>query len=282
MALVSITSPHAKGSLNTARVMQQVLLATVPGLLALTVFFGWGTLINCVIAVLTALACEAAILSARNKPVGFYLGDYSAAVTAVLLGLALPPLAPWWIVVVGTAFAIIVAKHLYGGLGYNPFNPAMVGYVFLLISFPVPMTAWPAPYPILPEGAHLPGLWESLQIVFPFLSSGMSSALSPENVDAYTAATALDIVKHNHAIMLDQLFAEEALFVKGELVASGWEWVNLGFLAGGLFLLSRKIFTWHAPIAMLVALSVLSLVFYDGGSSESKGSPLFHLLSGGT
>ena len=274
MALVRITSPHTKGSQSTAQVMQLVLLATLPGLLALTVFFGWGTLINIALAITVATGCEALVMRVRRRPIGFYLSDYSAMVTAVLLGLALPPLAPWWIVVVGTTFAILIAKHLYGGLGYNPFNPAMIGYVVLLISFPVQMTAWPAPYTIMPDGVSPPGLWHSLQIVFPFLGG--------ENVDAFTAATSLDIVKHNHAITIDQLFQEEPLFRLGDIAGSGWEWVNLGFLAGGVFLLVRRVFTWHAPLAMLTSLAILSALFYDGGSSASKGSPVFHLFSGAT
>lgn len=274
MALTRITSPHAKDSLKTAQVMQQVLLATVPGLIALSVYFGWGTLINIVLCGAVAIACEAAVLKLRRRPVMFYLSDYSAVVTAVLLGLALPPLAPWWIAVVGTAFAIIIAKQLYGGLGFNPFNPAMMGYVVLLISFPVEMTAWPAPSTIMPEGQSVPGLLESIQAVFPFLTG--------KHIDVYTAATSLDVVKHNHALMLDQLYVEEPLFQMGKLAGSGWEWVNLGFLAGGCFLLSRRIFTWHAPVAMLLALSLMAVLFYDGGSSSSKGSPLLHLFSGAT
>ncbi len=90
-------------------------------------------------------SCEALFLRARGKSVAFYLKDWSAVVTAVLLGLALPPTAPWWLTLVGVGFAIVVAKQLYGGLGMNPFNPAMIGYVLLLISFPVAMTQWIAP-----------------------------------------------------------------------------------------------------------------------------------------
>ena len=135
MALLKLTSPHAHAAQNTANVMKLVLLATIPGLVALTACFGWGSLINVAIASVVAVCCEAAVMRLRKRPVMFYLRDYSAVVTAVLLGLALPPLAPWWIALIGTGFAILIAKHLYGGLGYNPFNPAMVGYVVLLISF---------------------------------------------------------------------------------------------------------------------------------------------------
>lgn len=274
MALLKLSSPHAHDKQSTADVMKLLLFATVPGMLAMTVFFGWGTLINIALASIVALSCETAVISLRKRPVLFYLKDYSALVTAFLLGLALPPLAPWWIVVVGTAFAIIAAKQLYGGLGYNPFNPAMVGYVVLLISFPVEMTSWPAPATLLAEGASSPGLWESLKIVLPLLNG--------ETVDAVTAATPLDVFKHNTGLLVDQLYQREPLFAAGNWAGTGWEWVNLGFLVGGVFLLYRKVFTWHAPVSMLVALTLMSALFYDGGSSSSHGSPIMHLLSGAT
>lgn len=273
MALLKLTSPHAHTTQNTANVMQLVLLATIPGMVALTAFFGWGTLINIVIASIVAISCEAAIMHLRKRPVMFYLRDYSALVTAVLLGLALPPLAPWWLALVGTGFAIIIVKQLYGGLGYNPFNPAMVGYVVLLISFPVQMTSWPAPIPLYPEGAEAPGLWQSLQMVLPFFN---------ESVDAFTAATPLDTFKHNTGLLVEQLYKSDPLYSQADWAGVGWEWVNLGFLAGGCFLLYRKVFTWHAPVSMLVALTLCSALFYDGGSSVSHGSPILHLLSGAT
>lgn len=274
MALLKLTSPHAHEAQNTANVMQLVLLATIPGLVALTVFFGWGTLINIVLASIVAVSCEAAVMRLRKRPVMFYLRDYSALVTAVLLGLALPPLAPWWIVLVGTGFAIVIAKQLYGGLGYNPFNPAMVGYVVLLISFPIQMTAWPAPLPLYPDGTSAPGLWQSLQMVLPFLNA--------EGIDAFTAATPLDTFKHSTGLLVEQLYQKDPLYSRANWAGVGWEWVNLGFLAGGCFLLYRRVFTWHAPVAMLGALIVCSALFYDGGSSSSHGSPLMHLLSGAT
>jgi electron transport complex protein RnfD len=278
MALLKLTSPHAHTAQSTADVMKLVLLATIPGLVALTVFFGWGTLINILITCSVALACEAAIIRLRNRPVMFYLKDNSALVTAVLLGLALPPLAPWWIPVVGTIFAIAIAKHLYGGLGYNPFNPAMVGYVVLLISFPVQMTAWPAPIPLYPADIDVPGVWQSLQIVLPFLNTGANSSV----IDAFTAATPLDTFKHNTGFLVEQLYKKDSLFSQGNWAGIGWEWVNFAFLTGGCFLLYRRVFTWHAPVAMLVSLALCAGLFYDGGSSSSHGSPILHLLSGAT
>ncbi|WP_394349397.1 electron transport complex subunit RsxD [Pseudohalioglobus sediminis] len=260
-----ITSPHAHGPQKTSWVMQQVLLATVPGLIVLTHFFGFGTLINVLWASILALAFEALALKLRKRPIGFYLGDYSALVTAVLLGIALPPYSPWWLITVGMASSILLAKHLYGGLGYNPFNPAMVGYVVLLISFPVQMTSW-AP----PRGAgELPGLMEALQACF-----------TPGNYDGVTMATPLDVLKQNNSLLVEDLWQANPQF--GRWAGVGWEWANIAFLAGGLWLLYQRIFTWHAPVAMLATLTLMAALFYDGGSSASGGSPLFHLLSGAT
>lgn len=274
MAFIRVTSPHARTADTTSNVMQWVMLATLPGFIALSYFFGWGTFINLVIASITAIACEALVLKIRRRPVLFYIKDCSALVTAVLLGLALPPYAPWWLVVIGSATAIILAKQLYGGLGFNPFNPAMVGYVVLLISFPVEMTRWALPHNLITENNSLPSLLESLSVVF-----GSASTIA---VDAFTGATPLDLFKSQQGLLTEQIYAAQPLFSQASLAGVGWEWVNLGFLLGGAFLLYKKVYTWHAPVSMLVALGVMSLLFYDGGSSQSGGSPLLHLLSGGT
>ena len=273
MIIARSSSPHLHAPLDTGKVMQYVLFATIPGFVALSWNFGWGTAINIVIAATVALACESAIMALRKRPVTFYLRDCSALVTAVLLGLALPPLAPWWLVALGTFFAIAIAKHLYGGLGYNPFNPAMIGYVVLLISFPVEMTTWITPRELLAEGVALPGLAESLQRVF-----GVAQAAA----DGYTGATPLDAFKHSTGMLVSQFYQQEALFREAEVIAFGWEWVNFGFLLGGVWLLYKRVFTWHAPVAMLTALALMAALFYDGGSSTSGGSPLMHLFTGAT
>ena len=135
------SSPFIFANNTITRIMLWVVIALVPGIIAQVTFFGWGVLINASIAIATALLCEAFILYLRKRPVTPSLLDGSALVTALLLAISLPPLTPWWIPFVGTAFAIIIAKHLYGGLGYNPFNPAMVGYAMLLIAFPKEMTS---------------------------------------------------------------------------------------------------------------------------------------------
>jgi len=268
MSLMRITSPHAHSGQSTARVMLQVAAATIPGVLALVIYFGVGVLINIALCVVTALASEAAVMKLRGRPVGFYLKDYSALVTALLLGIAIPPYCAWWLPVLGTFVAIVLAKQLYGGMGYNPFNPAMVGYVVLLISYPVEMTRWVGPAELI---YGTPGLGETFSLIF-----------GEMNVDGFTRATPLEIVRHNQSTVLAQLYDMEPVFNQGNLAGLGWEMANIGFLIGGIFLLFRRLITWHAPVAMLATLSVLSVLFYDGGSSLSEGSPLLHLFSGAT
>ncbi len=271
MAFFKTTSPHAHAVMNTGGLMRWVLGAMLPGIIALTYFFGWGSLINIVLASITALTCEALVLYLRRRPIGVYLNDGSALVTAFLLAIALPPYAPWWLLVIGTAIAIILAKQLYGGLGFNPFNPAMIGYVILLISFPLEMTQWGAATPLLNEAQSLPSLTASLQQVFMGIA-----------IDGYTGATPLDLFKQQQGYMVEQIYANEPVFNRALWAGAGWEWVNIAFLLGGLVLLYKRIFTWHAPVAMLVALTLMAAIFYDSGSSNSGGSPLLHLLSGGT
>lgn len=266
MALMRVTSPHAHGPLSTARVMQTVLLACIPGVAALTWFFGFGTLVNIAWACLVGLASEALALKLRKRPLALYLKDYSALVTATLLAIAMPAYSPWWLILVGVSFSIIIAKHLYGGLGYNPFNPAMVGYVVLLISFPLEMTSWAAPRGV--NAVEVPGLWEAIQLCF-----------MPGSIDAVTMATPLDLLKQNNSLSVDALWQQNPQF--GRWAGEGWEWASLGFLAGGLWMLYRRIYTWHAPVAMLASLALMAALFYDGGGPQSTGSPLFHLLSGG-
>ncbi|MEX2365841.1 MAG: electron transport complex subunit RsxD [Pseudohongiellaceae bacterium] len=271
MTMAALSSPHGRQGQTTGRIMLEVILACVPGLAALTWFFGWGTLINIVWLALLALGLEAAVVKLRGRDIRFFLSDNSALVTAILLGLALPPTSPWWLGLTGIAFAIVIAKHLYGGLGYNPFNPAMVAYVVLLLSFPVEMTTW-----VLPRGAtdQLPGFVTSLLMIFPFADPAPA-------VDAFTGATALDQFKLQRGGMLVSEFRQQnSLF--GRWSGLGWEWVNLAFLGGGLYLLYRRIISWHIPLAILGSLLLLSALFYDGGSSASHGSPLLHLLGGAT
>src|SRR5512135_1719513 len=139
------SSPFLTLPTTVSQIMLRVLLALIPGIAAYVWFFGPAILVSITLASITALATEAAMLKLRNRPLKPFLSDNSALITGWLLALSIPALAPWWLIVVGTAFGIVVAKHLYGGLGNNPFNPAMVGYAVLIISFPVHMTHWISP-----------------------------------------------------------------------------------------------------------------------------------------
>lgn len=260
MVLQRITSPHATGTNRTQQVMLQVLIACVPAVLALTWLYGIGTLLNLLLASGMALGFEAAILALRKRPIGFYLRDGSALVTAVLLALALPPYAPWWLTLVAVGFAIIFGKQLYGGLGQNPFNPAMLGYVVVLISFPLPMTSWPA--------THSVGILAGIEQIF-----GLTQL-----PDGWSQATALDTLKLNKSLTMEELWAQSPAF--GTLGGHAVEWVNGAFLLGGLYLLHKRLISWHAPLGMLGALFVMSLVFWNGSGSDSNGSPLFHLFTG--
>jgi Na+-transporting NADH:ubiquinone oxidoreductase subunit NqrB len=140
-----VSSPYVAPANSLRRLMLQVIVALVPGTLTYAWQFGPGVLVNIALACLFALMFEAAILKLRARPVMAHLGDYSAIVAAWLFALCLPMHSPWWLVLVGIGFTMIAGKHVYGGLGFNPFNPAMVGYVVLLISFPREMTTWYLP-----------------------------------------------------------------------------------------------------------------------------------------
>jgi electron transport complex protein RnfD len=269
MEFSTAISPHIKRGNRVDRMMLQVLLALIPGALAMIWFFGWGILFNLIVASVTAISCEALILKLRNKPVRSTLCDLSALLTALLLALALPPLAPWWLAFVGTAFAIIIAKQLYGGLGYNPFNPAMIGYVVLLISFPQQMTTWIPPSTI----ADTPSLLNSLQLLF---------GLVPEtlNIDAITMATPLDTMKTELGINhTTGEILENSLF--GTFGGSGWEWIANGYLLGGIWLIYKRVISWRIPIALLLGLTSISLIFFLLGP-DNNPYPFFHLFSGAT
>lgn len=262
-------SPYISDAPSVSIIMLKVLLALIPGIFAYTWVYGGGILVTLSIATITALLSEAALLKIRQRPIRPYLSDLSAVVTAWLLALALPPLAPWWLVVVGTFFAIVIAKQLYGGLGYNPFNPAMVGYAVLLISFPIIMTKWPAPL-ILAQTKL--GFMDQLHFIF--------SSTLPANVkiDAVTSATPLDYLKTQLMLKHEVATISQAP-VFGTFGAKGGELVTGAYLLGGLYLLQQRIISWHLPTAFLGILAAMSLIFYTVNPAHFA-SPMFHLMSG--
>ena len=267
MTRVFVSSPYVAPGNSLKRLMIQVLVALLPGTLAYAWFFGPGVLINIALAVVFALLFEAAILKLRARPVQSHLTDFSAVVAAWLFALCLPMHSPWWLVLVGIGFTMIAGKHLYGGLGFNPFNPAMVGYVVLLISFPREMTTWYLPASI--SGDTL-SLSESLAYSF-----GVADI---QQWDALSSATPLDQVKTGLGQQLALTDIRQSP-VFSQFAGTGWEWISLAWLLGGLWLLATRTIRWHIPFALLLGVASMATLFYLV-DPQTYTSPLFHLLSG--
>jgi H+/Na+-translocating ferredoxin:NAD+ oxidoreductase subunit D len=252
-------------------VMRRVLYALVPAVLCYTWFFGIGLIVNFILAATGATLAEAAVLRWRGRATRAALHDGSALVTAALLAFALPPLVPFWLPLLGGAIATGVVKQLYGGLGKNLFNPAMVGYVFLLISFPVEMTQWIPPRMGDLDYQQL-GLTAHLEYVFlGRLPDGLT-------IDALTRATPLDLVKEG--LRASNSFAElrgGSLF--GDFGGRGWEWVGNFIAIGGFYLLYTGTIRWQIPVAMLAGLLVPAATLY-AFDTANYAAPGFHLFSG--
>lgn len=244
-------SPFVLQRTSVRSVMLRVLAALLPGLCAYAWFFGPAIVIQITLASLTALGAEALALHLRKKPIWIFISDGSALLTAWLIALSFPPIAPWWLVVLGTLFAIVVAKHLYGGLGQNPFNPAMVAFALMIVAYPLAMSQWPD------QGGDLWAQW--------------SAIFGHRQVDAMTMATPLDAVRT--ALHSGKVAAGDP--------ASAWLWIGLGYALGGLYLIQQRLITWHLPTAFL---GVLILVAATANQIDPLRfvSPMFHLFSGGT
>jgi len=264
-----VSSPFIESNDSVAKVMRLVIYAMLPGIIAYTMLFGWGVIINITITILSALFFELIMLLIRRRSVKLFLFDGSAIITAILLSLSMPPLVPWWLLVLGSFFAIVVAKHLYGGLGYNTFNPAMAAYAILLVSFPRELSMWSAPS-------------ESINYTLSFIETLKYSFFqmlpSPIEFDALTSATILDHIRTETG--LGKSIAEiKQSPIFGYAAGTGYEWVNLAFLFGGLWLIYKKIITWHIPVAVLAALALISSVSYLINPNFFS-SPLLHILGG--
>ena len=270
------SSPHSARVYRVDQVMLQVCLALIPGTIAMVWFFGWGVLINMALASVFAVGAEALVMKARGRPALPVISDLSAIVTALLFAITVPPTLPWWLTLLGILFAIVIVKQLYGGIGYNPFNPAMAGYVFLLISYPVATTSWlPADVPTLLEAKDLVHLSfvDSARLIF-------TGALPPEITwDAISAATPLDDLRTrlDENVLMGEI-SQSPLW--GFVGGQGWEWVGLGFLLGGLYLLFIRVISWHIPVSLLGSLAVMAGLFWLFDPNHFP-APWFHLFTGG-
>jgi electron transport complex protein RnfD len=265
-------APFIAPQTNVSSIMLHVLLALIPAALAYVWYFGPGFIFNLIIAGIFCIGGEAAMLHLRRKPVEATLRDFSALVTATLLAFAMPALTPWWVTATAALFGIVVAKHLYGGLGYNLFNPAMAGYVVALVAFPMHMNLWTAP--------------RMGDIDYQMLTFGETARFTltgtfPDYLtfDAISRATPLDIVKAGLNSM--QTFDElRAYPMMGDFGGRGWEWIGNFTAVGGGWLLLKKVIRWHIPFGVLAGLLVPSglMYFLVPGINPSPG---FHLFTGG-
>ncbi len=267
------SAPFLTPVTNVASIMLEVLLALVPAAVAHVWFFGPGLIFNLLIAVTFCALGEAAMAHLRGRRPEELLADFSALVTAVLLAFALPSLTPWWVTATGSLFAVVVAKQLYGGLGFNVFNPAMAGYVVVLVAFPAQMNVWVAPnigdidYPQL----------TLLQTLMYTLTGSLPDGIT---IDAISRATPLDSMKTglNNMRTVSEVRAGPLM---GDFGGRGWEWIGNFLWLGGLWLLARKIIRWHIPAGVVAGIIIPSTVMYLVGPGTHP-SPGFHWFSGAT
>jgi Na+-translocating ferredoxin:NAD+ oxidoreductase subunit D len=250
--LIVSTSPHLRGEETTSRIIWSVVLALQPAAFMSFYFFGPNAVALVTISIVTAVVCEYGYQKLLHKPVT--INDGSAVLTGLLLGLTLPPSVPMYIPIVGSCVAIVMAKQLFGGFGFNIFNPALIGRAFLQVSFPKLMTTW-----LEPTAAFV-------------------------YIDAKTTATPLGVLKEEGLQRLLELSGSymnlytNLLF--GNRAGSLGETSVIALLIGALFLMYRRYITWHIPISFLLTAGLLAWVF-GGKDALFTGNPVLHLMSGG-
>ena len=220
MSLIINNPPHLKSRVDTPWLMKQVIAALLPATAASIYFFGPRAALLIVNCVLSAMITERAVLFLRKKPTA--LGDYSAALTGLLLALILPPSTSWYGATLGSIVAIVIGKHIFGGLGANIFNPALIGRAFLCAAYPKMLTTF----------------------------------IKPSSIDAITSATPLSLQKFNHTMT-----SIPALFF-GRVSGSLGETSAICLIIGGLYLLIRKIADWRTPLSLLFTTTAISFIFY--------------------
>ncbi len=271
MEFVRREAPYLAPKADVQSMMLQVLLALVPAALAHIWYFGPGFVFNLIIATAFCVGGEALMMRARGRDPLVALSDFSAVVTAALLAFALPSLTPWWVTATGALFGIVVAKHLYGGVGFNIFNPAMAGYVVILVAFPMEMNLWVAPRMGDIDYIHL-GVLQTLTYT---LTGSLPDALT---FDAISRATPLDAMHSGLRNM--QTYAEMRTNpMMGDFGGRGWEWLGNFFAIGGAWLVLKKIIRWHIPTGVLLGLLIPASVMYLVAPG-TNAAPGFHLFSG--
>lgn len=248
-------SPHVHGKESTQKLMLNVVIALIPAFITSVFYFGIGAVIVTATSVASCLIFEYLIQRfILKKPLS--ITDGSALVTGILLAFNLPSNIPVFIVIIGSFISIAVAKMTFGGLGNNPFNPALVGRVFMLISFPVQMTTWPVP-----------------------------KGLGTGYLDAVTGATPLAIVKEGlkngePLSKLMQMIPTPSQMFLGDMGGSMGEVAAIALLIGFLYLLFKKVITWHIPVAVVATIAVFTTILWLV-NPEKNADPMFHILAGG-
>ncbi len=248
------SSPFLRQGVTTPVLMRDVLIALVPVLAAAVWTFGMGALLTVAVTTIGAVGGEWLF---GGRPRGHSLGDWSAVLTGIILGLTLPPGLPLWMALLGGIVAIALGKTIWGGLGHNLFNPALVGRAFLQAAFPIALTTWEPPS----------GLWS-------LPKSALALPLMHGAPDAITSATPLNLMKFAHKTTpLASLFWGHVSGSLGETSAAV-------IIVAGLWLLARRAFDWRIPASMLLTVAIFSAVLWKVGG-ERFPSPLFMLFSGG-
>ncbi len=262
------SSPHIKGGMSASQIMWTVTASLLPAAGYSVYLFGLPSVTVIVACVLSSVIFEAAAGLIMKKPVT--VQDGSAVLTGLILALTLPPGLPIWICAAGTFVAVVVAKALFGGLGQNPFNPAMTGRVFMLIAFPKPMTMWLAPR----------GTGEKLfgNPVTPLDVAGKAVDICSDQVDIITAATPLGLLQAFGSKAAEEMVPLKNLFL-GTVNGSLGETSALLLILGGIFLIAARIITWHIPVSCIAATAVFGALF--GLGEPSLEGAVFHVVSGG-
>ena len=276
MTIATTSGPFTHKDNSVQKVMTTVLLALLPATAFDIYLFGWPALLLFAVTIGSCVAIEALCVALVDRPVKVALSDNSAVLTGWLMAASLPPWSPWWIGLLGAVFAIALAKHAFGGLGQNVFNPAMVGRTVLLVSFPVIMTSWVMPHPLF--SANAPSFSDAIAITF-----------GGHMPDTVSAASALGYVKTQLTlgIPVTQSMAQVSQVPDLMDMALGYRAGSMGetsailILLGGLFMLYKRIISWHIPVGVMATLFLMGTLFHFVDPARFT-TGTFHLVSGAT
>lgn len=271
--LTPVSGPHTHAPVSLQKIMFTVMLALAPATGYGIYLYGWPALNLFIITIVSAMLVEALCLYIGKRPMKQGLGDGSGILSAWLVALTLPPWAPWWIAVVASICAILLGKQVFGGVGQNVFNPAMLARVIILISFPVQMTTWVNPQPMFSE-------------MDPGFQAGLNVTFNNESIDWDSISTASPLGYVKTELTLDRTIApimtetpDWHQSLQGVTAGSLGESSAALILLGGLFLLVKRIISWHAPLAMLATVAVTAALFHQS-NPDIYAPPQFHLLNG--